>query len=369
MVPHNYKTLKPTLTLALGDGRTSSIYIGSAYLRSHEKLISLSGEARVAVISNAKVASLFGAIMDHIAPEHELILIGDGERYKSFDSYIQVMDQLIERRFNRDATIIALGGGVVGDLAGFVAATYQRGIRLVQIPTTLLAQVDSAIGGKTAINHSKGKNLIGAFYQPETVLIDTDALSTLPSNIFIEGLAEVIKYGVIYDAEFFEWLEDHRNDVLARKPSALQFIVRRSCEIKAAVVTADEREQNQRAILNFGHTFGHALEAETNYDELLHGQAVSIGMAMASDLAEREGICNAATAKRIRNILTAYGLPTLAPNIDKDRMLASMTMDKKVIQGTLRFVLPQHIGSVAIVSDYDPKHLDATLDAQSGPQA
>lgn len=318
---------------------------------------------RVAAISNDRVASLYGEVIDHLAADHEMILIGDGEQYKSIQTYSEVIDQLIEFRFNRDTVIVALGGGVVGDLAGFVAATYQRGVRLIQIPTTLLAQVDSAIGGKTAVNHKGGKNLIGAFYQPETVLIDTNVLTSLPDEIFVEGLAEVIKYGVIYDPSFFEWLEDNTHSVLAREPDSLEFIVRRSCEIKAEVVASDERERNRRAILNFGHTFGHAIEAETRYGELLHGQAVSIGMVMASDLALRENLCDARTAQRIRNIVNAYGLPDKAPHVDKGRLLASMAMDKKVIQGELRFVLPKSIGTVVLTSEFDQKNLEATLDS------
>ena len=355
--------MKPSLTLDLPDGRTSEIYIGSGYLKNRELTAALALATRVAAISNESVTSLYGDIVSHVAPNHEMILIGDGEQYKSLETYTEVIDQLIEYRFNRDAAILALGGGVVGDLAGFVAATYQRGVRLVQIPTTLLAQVDSAIGGKTAVNHTSGKNLIGAFYQPETVLIDTDVLSSLPDSIFIEGLAEVIKYGVIYDAAFFEWLEDNSQSVLSREPDALQFIVRRSCEIKADVVASDEREQNRRAILNFGHTVGHALEAETRYGELLHGEAVSIGMVMESDLAWRENLCDEQTVQRIRNIVKTYRLPHKAPTIDKDRLLESMAMDKKVLKGELRFVLPRGIGSVVLTSDYDKKNLVATLNA------
>ena len=355
--------MNPSLSLELPDGRTSQIYIGSGFLRNPELTDSVALSAHVAAISNERVASLYGDIVEHVAPNHEMILIGDGEQFKSLKTYSEVIDQLIEHRVNRDAAILALGGGVVGDLAGFVAATYQRGIRLVQIPTTLLAQVDSAIGGKTAVNHESGKNLIGAFYQPETVLIDTDVLTSLPDEIFIEGLAEVIKYGVIYDAAFFEWLEDNSQAVLARDRDALQYIVRRSCEIKAVVVASDEREQNRRAILNFGHTVGHALEAQTRYGELLHGEAVSIGMVMETDLALREKLCDQQTAQRIRNVVKAYQLPYEAPHLNKDRFLASMAMDKKVVQGALRFVLPQSIGKVVLTGEYDPKNLEATLKA------
>ena len=361
MVPLDGQTLNPPLTLDLADGRTSKIYIGSGYLQNPDPISDLVLSTRVAVISNERIASLYHNVISNLTTDYEVILIGDGEQYKSLTTYSAVIDQLIEHRFNRDVVILALGGGVVGDLAGFVAATYQRGVRLIQIPTTLLAQVDSAIGGKTAVNHPSGKNLIGAFYQPETVLIDTTVLATLPDDIFIEGLAEVIKYGVIYDAAFFEWLEDNTQSVLARDADALQFIVRRSCEIKAEVVASDEREQNRRAILNFGHTFGHALEAETRYGELLHGQAVSIGMVMAADLALREGFCDARTTQRIRDIVKAYRLPYETPRVDKDRMLASMAMDKKVVGGALRFVLPESIGKVVLTGEYDPKNLEATL--------
>ncbi|MCY4095163.1 MAG: 3-dehydroquinate synthase [Gammaproteobacteria bacterium] len=361
MVSLDGQTLIPSLSLDLPDGRTSEIYIGSGYLGDPRLSAAIALNTRVAAISNERVASLYGDIVDRLAPNHETILIGDGEQYKSLETYSEVIDQLIEHRFNRDGAIIALGGGVVGDLAGFVAATYQRGVRLVQIPTTLLAQVDSAIGGKTAVNHSTGKNLIGAFYQPETVLIDTDVLSSLPDHVFIEGLAEVIKYGVIYDAAFFEWLEDNTQSVLAREPEALQFIVRRSCEIKAEVVASDEREQNQRAILNFGHTVAHALEAETQYGELRHGQAVSIGMVMESDLACRENLCDTQTAQRIRNIVEAYRLPHTAPEVDVARLLDSMAMDKKVVEGELRFVLPRAIGSVVVTGGFDQENLEATL--------
>ena len=355
--------MEPILTLDLDGGRHSEIYIGSGFLQDPAQLAHIKPSTRVAAISNELVASLFGTCIDSLADDFEMILIGDGEQYKSLESYREVVDRLVEKRFNRDVVIIALGGGVVGDLAGFVAATYQRGVRLIQIPTTLLAQVDSAIGGKTAVNHPSGKNLIGAFYQPETVLIDTDVLNSLPDEVFIEGLAEVIKYGVIYDEAFFEWLEDNASSVLSREPSALQFIVRRSCEIKADIVASDEREQNLRAILNFGHTFGHALEAETKYGELLHGEAVSIGMVMAADLALREELCDAHTAQRIRNIVASYQLPLKPPVVDKNRFLASMAMDKKVVQGGLRFVLPKSIGSVVVTGEYNPKNLDATLNA------
>lgn len=355
--------MKPAITIELEDGRSSQIYIGSGLLEQQDWLTELLHPARIALVSNQLVASLYGHAIQDLNLDAETILIGDGEQYKSLEVYGDVMDELIKRRFNRDATIVALGGGVVGDLAGFVAATYQRGIRLCQIPTTLLAQVDSAIGGKTAVNHATGKNLIGAFYQPEMVVIDTEVLKSLPTKVFVEGLAEVIKYGVIYDAEFFEWLEDNAANVLSREAEALQFIVRRSCEIKAAVVAADEREQGLRNILNYGHTFGHAFEALTQYGELLHGEAVSIGMVCAANLAFREGICDQRTALRVKNIASTYGLPTEPPTIDVEHVKTSMAMDKKVLGGSIRFVLPTEIGTVKVTSDYDDENLTKTLAA------
>ena len=353
--------MNPAITVDLEYGRSSKIFISAGLLKQKDWISELLEPASIALVSNKLVASLYGDAIQSLNLEVETILIGDGEQYKSLTVYGEVMDDLINKRFNRDATIVALGGGVVGDLAGFVAATYQRGVRLCQIPTTLLAQVDSAIGGKTAVNHASGKNLIGAFYQPEIVLIDTDVLNSLPPKVFIEGLAEVIKYGVIYDATFFQWLEDNVTNVLKREPEALQYIVQRSCEIKAEVVATDEREQGLRAILNFGHTFAHAFEALTQYGELLHGEAVGIGMVCAADFAYREGVCDQETARRIRNIATAYGLRTEPPRIDVERIKTSMAMDKKVVGGSIRFVLPTKIGEVKVTSDYDEKNLDETL--------
>lgn len=358
--------MKPTIVLDLGDGRTSEIYIGTDLLQNRTFLAEKLGNTRNAVTSNDTVFSLYGEVFDKVQVEYERILIGDGEEFKSFDTYREVLDTLIKYRFNRDTTIVALGGGVVGDLAGFVAATYQRGVRLVQVPTTLLAQVDSAVGGKTAINHEFGKNLVGAFYQPAVVLIDIATLRSLPDRIFLEGLAEVIKYGVIADAEFFEWLENNVSAIQARESSALEHIVRRSCEIKADVVAADEREQGLRAILNYGHTFGHALEIETGYGQLLHGEAVSVGMVMAADLASRDGRCSRDTAQRIKGLLDAFSLPTQPPSFDKQALLSSMSLDKKVVGGKVRFVLPSAIGSVAVASEVAKEHLDQTLDAGAG---
>lgn len=354
--------MNPSLSLDLGDGRQSLLYIGSGLLCDASIYHNLSLGSKVAIVSNRTVADLYvQSLIDNLSTEHELILIGDGESYKSIETYWEVIDRLIKGSFNRDASIIALGGGVVGDLAGFVAATYQRGIQAIQIPTTLLAQVDAAVGGKTAINHPAGKNLVGAFYQPDSVIIDTNTLNSLPDRIFIEGLAEVIKYGVIYDAEFFSWLEDNASHVLARDPSAINFIVQRSCEIKAEVVAQDEREAGLRAILNFGHTFGHALEVQSNYGELLHGEAVAIGMVLAGDLALRTGLCDHRAAHRIQNIVKAYGLPDKPPSFNTEALLKSMSLDKKVISGQMRFILPLEIGKVVVTSDVRTEDLRTTL--------
>ena len=354
--------MNQTLTINLQDGRKSVIHIGAGLLSDEETLNSLDFGSRVAIVSNQTVADLYAEkLIDQLPTPHDLLLIGDGESFKSFESYWTVIDSLISKGFNRDATIVALGGGVVGDLAGFVAATYQRGVRLIQIPTTLLAQVDAAVGGKTAINHPRGKNLVGAFYQPETVLIDTETLSTLPDRVFLEGMAEVIKYGVIDDPDFFDWLETNIEQVLNRQPVALAHIVQCSCEIKADVVAKDERESGLRVILNYGHTFAHALESQSGYGVLLHGEAVAIGMVMAAELASRIGLCDLSTAERIRGIVEAYGLPTENPISDQDALIESMSMDKKVVAGKVRFILPKKIGEVCTTSDIDGSALRHVL--------
>jgi 3-dehydroquinate synthase len=256
---------------------------------------------------------------------------------------------------------MALGGGVIGDIAGFTAACYQRGVRYVQIPTTLLAQVDSSVGGKTGVNHSGGKNLIGAFYQPLAVIADTDSLATLPDREFAAGLAEVIKYGCIWDPLLFDWLDVNMPALLARDTEALTYAIARSCEIKATVVAKDEREQNLRAILNFGHTFGHAIEAATAYQTFLHGEAVGLGMLMAANLSQRLGLIDAALPEHIRAILTRAGLPTEAPRIGAARALELMRMDKKVLAGTLRLVLLEKLGKAIVTGNYPSDALDATL--------
>jgi len=268
----------------------------------------------------------------------------------------------VGNRLNRDATVLALGGGVVGDIAGFVAACYQRGIGYVQIPT-LLAQVDSSVGGKTGVNHSGGKNLIGAFYQPLAVLADTDTLATLPDRELSAGIAEVIKYGCVWDPLLFDWLDLNIGKLLARDADALTYAIARSCEIKAIVVGRDEREQGLRAILNFGHTFGHAIEAATGYETYLHGEAVALGMLMAADFSCRLGLIDPAVKERVYDVVARAGLPTEAPKIGAARAFELMRMDKKVLAGAVRLVLLEKIGRAVVTANYPQGALEATLSA------
>ena len=288
-------------------------------------------------------------------------VLPDGEQYKTLDTVGRVFDALVDARLNRDSTILALGGGVVGDIAGFAAACYQRGVGYVQLPTTLLAQVDSSVGGKTGVNHPGGKNLIGAFYQPLAVVADTDTLATLPDRELRAGLAEVIKYGCVWDPLLFDWLELNIDNLTRRDPKALAHAIGRSCEIKAHVVARDERESNVRALLNFGHTFGHAIESATHYSTYLHGEAVGLGMLMAASLSRRLGWLDAAEHARIRDLLMRAGLPTEAPRIGVSRALELMQMDKKVLSGTMRLVLLEKLGRAVVTGAYGQPMLDATL--------
>jgi 3-dehydroquinate synthase len=286
----------------------------------------------------------------------DLIVVDPGETSKSAAMAEQLWDKLIGAKADRKTVIIAVGGGVIGDLAGFVAATYTRGLAFVQVPTTLLAQVDSSVGGKVAINLPAAKNMVGAFWQPAAVLIDTRVLASLPQREYRAGLAEVVKYGVIQDAEFFHYLETHVDQILAREDEVLRHIVARCCQLKAQVVAADEREESGlRAILNYGHTFGHALEAATRYQQLLHGEAVSIGMLCASRLAESLKMVDRDFTARQRDLLALFGLPVEVPSIDLSAVLAAMQQDKKVAHGKLRFVLPTQLGHVELVADVDPQ--------------
>lgn len=344
--------------------RSYPIYVGSGLLGRVDLLRAHIRGRQVAVVSNDVVAPLYlqtlrGALGEGCAVD--VFLMADGEANKTLESYAELMDFLLERRHDRSTTIVALGGGVAGDLAGFAAATFQRGVDFIQVPTTLLAQVDSSVGGKTAVNHPRGKNMIGAFHQPRCVIADTDVLRTLPDREYAAGLAEVVKYGVIRDAGFFDWLWDNAVALVAREPDVLADAIVRSCEIKAEVVACDEVETGVRAILNFGHTFGHAIETLTAYEQYLHGEAVAMGMVLAADLSLRQGLLDAAAALRIKSLLSRLGLPVEPPLLAPDDMIAAMGMDKKVRDGRLRLVLADAIGSVIVTEEVDRTSLHGTL--------
>jgi len=333
--------------------RGYSIEIGDGTLpRIGERLATLGLKGKVGVITNARVNRLYGSVVSRSLRkagfQAATVMLPDGERYKNLRSVSRVYDELVRRSFERSSTLLALGGGVIGDLAGFAASTYMRGIGFVQVPTTLAAQVDASIGGKTGVDHPHGKNLIGAFYQPKLVLVDPEVLKTLHRREFISGLAEVIKYGVIRDEGFFYYLEDNMDKILKLEPAALTHAIRRSCAIKADVVQKDEREGGLRKILNYGHTLGHALETVTNYGTYLHGEAVSIGIAFAARLSVRLGLSDPSCARRQIRLLERAGLPVALPKIKSADILKAMTMDKKVAGGKIHFVLAERIGRVVV---------------------
>lgn len=360
-----------TLNVELGE-RSYPISIGPGLLADPATLARHVGGHKAAIVTNTTVAPLY---LDKVAAPlraagHEVveIVLPDGEEYKHWGSLMQVFDALLANKCDRKTTLIALGGGVIGDLTGFAAASYMRGVPFVQIPTTLLAQVDSSVGGKTGINHPLGKNMIGAFYQPRAVLADTGTLSTLPDRELSAGLAEVIKHGAILDAAFFDWIEANIEALVAREPQALAHAIARSCEIKAEVVRKDEREGGLRAVLNFGHTFGHAIEAGLGYGEWLHGEAVGCGMVMAADLSQRLGLVDAATVERLRALVAAAGLPTVAPDLGAERWIELMEVDKKNEGGAIKFILLKPLGSPSITS-VPQELLRATLAACTAPGA
>ncbi|MDH4311036.1 MAG: 3-dehydroquinate synthase [Gammaproteobacteria bacterium] len=350
------------LQIDLGD-RSYPIVIGQDLLDDVELAAHHVAARDVLVVTNETVGPLYSArLLAGLAGKRvRTVELPDGERHKTLTVLERVFDALVEARMNRDACVVALGGGVIGDMAGFAAACYQRGVDFVQVPTTLLAQVDSAVGGKTGVNHPGGKNLIGAFHQPRAVLSDLGTLRTLPPRELRAGLAEVIKYGLIDDAAFLAWIESSVDALLALDMDALAQAVRRSCEIKARIVAADEREHGQRALLNLGHTFGHAIETAAGYGEWLHGEAVALGMLLAADLSQRLGYIDTADATRVRELLRRAGLPIEAPAIGAARALELMGMDKKVLQGRLRLVLLREIGAGIVTGDYPADALQATL--------
>jgi 3-dehydroquinate synthase len=352
-----------TLVVDLGD-RSYPIKIGRQ-LFTHPTLLTEHIRGRqVMIVSNTTVAPLYLDAVTGMLADFNLksVILPDGEEYKTLDTLNIVFTALLENRFNRGCTLVALGGGVVGDITGFAAASYQRGVAFVQIPTTLLAQVDSSVGGKTGVNHPLGKNMIGAFHQPNCVLIDTDTLDTLDDRQLAAGLAEVIKYGLIRDGGFFSWLEQNMAALKARDKQALAYAIERSCALKAAIVAADERESGQRALLNLGHTFGHAIETGTGYGNWLHGEAVAAGMLMAADLSARHGWLSAAAVQRTAALLRQAGLPTSPPaEIDAGRFMDLMAIDKKVVDGGLRLVLLKDIGDALVTGDFNQDLLTATL--------
>jgi 3-dehydroquinate synthase len=324
--------------------------------------------SEVLIVTNTTVGPLYAAkLTEALAPRRCLeVALPDGEVHKTLANVSRLLDVLVANRFARDSCVVALGGGVVGDMAGFAAACYQRGIPFVQVPTTLLAQVDSSVGGKTGVNHPGGKNLIGAFHQPAAVFADTDTLNTLPDRELRAGLAEVIKYGLIVDREFFDWLESHADELLARDTQALTHAIKRSCEIKAEIVARDEREQGDRALLNLGHTFGHAIESATNYSAWLHGEAVGAGMLLAADMSQRLGWVSSADVTRVERVLQRFQLPTDIRKLTADTIAEKMKIDKKVAAGRIRLVLLKGIGNSVVTGDYDDAALHDTLRTRCG---
>jgi len=357
-----------TLRVELGE-RAYPIHIGERLLTDARLVTPHLDLPKVAIVTNTTVAPLYLRQLSEAlrAPGVEVIsiVLEDGERYKDWATLNRIYDALLEHRCERKTTLIALGGGVIGDLAGFAAATYMRGIPFIQVPTTLLAQVDSSIGGKTGINHPLGKNMIGAFYQPRLVLADTAVLKTLPLRELSAGLAEVIKHGLIRDEGFVAWLEQYVEKLLACDAEALAHAVRRCCEIKAAVVAEDERETGVRALLNFGHTFGHAIESGLGYGKWLHGEAVAAGMVMAADLSRRMGYIAQADVDRVIALLKRARLPVAPPDIAPGRMLELMAVDKKTEAGKLRFVLLDRIGAASVRAGVPAGLLQETMAASA----
>ena len=347
------------LTVDLGE-RSYPIYIGNALLGQSALLQKHIPGKTALIVSNETVAPLYlskvSAMLSGI--RHESVILPDGEEYKNLDVLNRIYDACLKHHLDRNTTLIALGGGVVGDMAGFAAASYQRGVHLIQIPTTLLSQVDSSVGGKTGVNHALGKNMIGAFYQPRAVIADTSTLNTLPERELSAGLAEIIKYGLIREPAFFAWLDANMDALLRRDPEALAYAIEVSCQVKAEVVAADERESGQRALLNLGHTFGHAIENGMGYGQWLHGEAVGAGMCMAARLSHQLGWLDAKQTGAVIDQIRRAKLPIHAPpEMDVERFLELMAVDKKVLDGVLRLVLMKDIGSAVVTDDYSEAQL------------
>lgn len=351
------------LEVKLGD-RSYPIFIGSNLLGDPKFYLDYINGRQVMIVTNETVAPLYLALVEGALSSFDTArcILPDGEKYKDLNVLNRIYSELLEHRFTRKCTLIALGGGVVGDMAGFAAATYQRGVEFMQVPTTLLAQVDSSVGGKTGVNHALGKNMIGAFYQPKAVIADTATLNTLDDRQLASGIAEIIKYGLIMDADFFSWLEANMDKLNARDPTVLAYAIERSCQCKAEIVAADERESGKRALLNLGHTFGHAIETGMGYGEWLHGEAVAAGMCMAADLSYREGWLKAEEVERVCKLIARALLPTKPPaGLSKDQFLNLMAVDKKVLDGRLRLVLFKGIGNAVVTESFSHQSLLDTL--------
>lgn len=351
------------LELDLG-ARSYPIYIGAGLLDVPEILVRHIHGARVAIITNETVAPLYLERVQAMLGDFDPLVVElpDGEQYKTLEYVNHIFDALLAHRCDRKTTLIALGGGVIGDMTGFAAASYQRGVPFIQIPTTLLSQVDSSVGGKTGVNHALGKNMIGAFYQPQCVVIDTETLNTLPDRELSAGIAEIIKYGLIGDEDFIAWLEANMESLLGRDTAALTHAIYTSCAAKARIVAEDERESGRRALLNLGHTFGHAIETGMGYGRWLHGEAVAAGMVMAADLSCRMGWISEADVARTVSVIKLAQLPTAAPeSLSIERFLELMAVDKKVIAGSLRLVLLKALGEAVVTADFDQDKLVETL--------
>ena len=357
-----------TLKVELGS-RSYPILIGDGLLGQPELLHQHVPAREVLIVSNTTVAPLYlDTLSASLRPRRVVeVVLPDGEAHKTLASVARILDVMVANRLARDCTVVALGGGVVGDMAGFAAACYQRGVSFVQVPTTLLSQVDSSVGGKTGVNHPGGKNLIGAFHQPIVVLADTRTLASLPPRELRAGLAEVIKYGLICDAEFFAWLETHMEKLLAGDPAALAHVIHRSCEIKADIVGRDEREQGDRALLNLGHTFGHAIESATGYTQWLHGEAIGTGLLMAAAMSRECGLMSGEEVERVYRLVARAGLPTHIDAVSPESALEHMRIDKKVQSGRIRLILLRKIGAAFITGDYSESALDRTLREYFGP--
>jgi 3-dehydroquinate synthase len=346
--------------------RSYAVYIGGGLLAPPQPAFSSAAGNKVLVLSNETVAPLY---LDRLCraldtTDVHAMVLPDGESYKTLETFAGVLDKLVDIRATRDAVLVTLGGGVVGDIGGYAAASYMRGIRFVQVPTSLLAQVDASVGGKTGVNHPRGKNMVGAFHQPVAVLIDTDTLDTLPEREFAAGLAEVIKIAAVRDAEFLDWLEKSHAAIMARNPSTITRMIERSVINKAEIVAEDEREAGIRALLNFGHTFAHALETLTDYERYLHGEAVAIGMMAATRLSESRGLCERGFSARLNELLQRFGLPREIPSdLEAERILEAMKLDKKVLAGSTRLILVQAAGHGIIDDESDAQQICDAIEA------